>query len=594
MKARTGIALVLGASLLAPAVGHAAWSADPVTVHATTDACPLVAAASDAQDGAIVVWQQDDTENPGVCRLLAKRVLAPGEVDATWPASGAVVSTATVDRSALGALGDGSGGAYVWWMENASLYLTRVLSDGTIATGWPARGKALGTLFSSAFRPLVFADGQGGIWLGWLTGAALYTAGRITHLGPAGLGTGGWPNGGRLYASSNTLEEGGPATLAFTYAPAPDGSAWLAWGDAAYDGTDYQAGSWRLLHTTATGVPAAGWDATGLPVREFHGELLAGAYCPDASFQPPYFSASPVAVAADGTEGVYLLLSDVTGAVQWPQSTPRLFHLDATGAAVPSWPAEGVVPYASGSDGAVDPGANCSLRLFPEVAGGVFALRPSYFSEGYIELTLARFTPTATRTEWSGASPTGLECIVPPSGETYLATCFPRGVEGPYSPGAFIHLEQTRASGAAGPGFTEHHDLPTAAPWYGDVGVAPTSDAGAIFAWSQVRERQGVFARRFTQGGEVTGVPTGGVPAARALRLRFAPGQGVIATPGSVTDGRIQLLDVTGRVCGAADVPAGAREVTLEGTAPLAPGLYFARHRGSGGAIETGRVVVVR
>jgi hypothetical protein len=129
--------------------------------------------------------------------------------------------------------------------------------------------------------------------------------------------------------------------------------------------------------------------------------------------------------------------------------------------------------------------------------------------------------------------------------------------------------------------------------WYGDIGLAPTSGAGAIFAWSQVHERQGVFARRFTRAGEVTGVPPGG-PVAGALRLRFAPGRGVIATLGSAAGGRIQLLDVAGRVYGGTDVPAGAREVTLEGTAPLATGIYFTRHRGSSGAIETGRVVVVR
>ena len=42
-----------------------------------------------------------------------------------------------------------------------------------------------------------------------------------------------------------------------------------------------------------------------------------------------------------------------------------------------------------------------------------------------------------------------------------------------------------------------------------------------------------------------------------------------------------------------AHVPTGAREVMLEGTAPLASGLYFALHRGSNGAVETGRVVIV-
>jgi hypothetical protein len=125
-----------------------------------------------------------------------------------------------------------------------------------------------------------------------------------------------------------------------------------------------------------------------------------------------------------------------------------------------------------------------------------------------------------------------------------------------------------------------------------DVGLAPVSNAGAILAWSQSYERQGVFARRFAQAGQVASVePVSAAP--RMFRLRFAPGHGVVATLGAVAAGRIQLHDVAGRVCAGTEVPVGAREVTIDGTATLAPGLYFARHLGPEGAIETGRVVVV-
>jgi hypothetical protein len=586
MKARLELALMMSASLLAPAVARAAWSVDPVTVHATTDACPLVAAASDAQDGAIVVWQQDDAANPGVFRLLAKRVLANGEVDAAWPADGALVSSMeTVNRPALGALGDGSGGAYVWWMEqwSRSLYLTRILPDGTIAPGWLARGKSLGSLTTPAHRPLVFPDGQGGIWLGWLNGDPLATTGRISHLGPGGLGAGGWPTGGRGYAASSP-DEGELQTLAFTFAPAPDGGAWVAWGDAMHDADGYHAGSWRLLRVASTGSVAPGWDAAGLPVRDFHGESLldTGLYYYQPCF-PPYFAASPVAVASDGAEGVYLFVSSTTSA-----DASRLFHLDASGSPVPTWPAVGVATRSGG----VDAGAEHSLRLFPEAAGGVFALEPAFYDHG-TDLELIRFTPAGTRTTWDQLwDPRGFEAIVPPSGDAYLASCWPTGPTGPYSPYAHIALRQTYASGAEGPGFYEWFDRTGGTTYYGDIGLAPTSGAGAILAWSQVYERQGVFARRFTGAGQVAVEP--GVVVAQALRLRFAPGRGVVATLGRVAEGRIQLHDVTGRACAGTDVPAGAREVTLEGTATLAPGLYFARHRGPGGAIETGRVVIVR
>jgi hypothetical protein len=408
MKARLEIALVLSAALLAPAVGHARWSTDPVAVHATTDECPLVAAAPDAQDGAIVVWQQDGAAGS---RLFAKHLLANGDVDAAWPAAGASVCSVAATRDALGAIGDGSGGAYVWWMEDVALYLTRVLPDGTVAAGWPARGKSLGWLLAPAFRPLVFADGQGGIWLGWLTGAPLYAAGCIAHLGPDGLGAGGWPDGVCQYAISDQ-GNGGLQTLAFSFAPAPDGGAWAAWGDAMHDANGYHAGSWRLVRLVSEGYEAPGWELGSVPVRDFHGELLVNAGAGYSPSYPPYFATSLVAVASDGAEGAYLFLSDVTegGATL----TPRLFHRDSIGAADPSWPTAGVVPNAGNVRRfAVDYGGDHSLRLFPEAAGGVFA---------FDDPTLTRFTPAATQTEWSASIGGGLEFIVPPTGDTYVAS----------------------------------------------------------------------------------------------------------------------------------------------------------------------------
>jgi hypothetical protein len=323
-------------------------------------------------------------------------------------------------------------------------------------------------------------------------------------------------------------------------------------------------------------------------VRDFHGELLVDVLPYYWPCEPPYLAASPVAVAADGAGGAYLLLSDVDGG----EATPKLFHRDSTGSPDPSWPAAGVTPYQSGGREAVDYGADWSLRLFPEVAGGVFALLPCYYSEGFSEVDLFRFAPAGTYSGWTAAWGDGLESLVPPTGETWFATYFPHGPMSPFSPDAFLHLDQTAASGASGPGFTESHDQ-AAVAWYGDIGLAPTSNAGAIFAWSQEHERFGIFARRFAPGGQVTAVEPAIAPA-RALRLRFAPGRGVVVTPGRVAGGRVLLYDPAGRVCAGADVAAGEHEVTIEGTAALASGIYFARHRGSDGAIETGRVVVIR
>ena len=86
--------------------------------------------------------------------------------------------------------------------------------------------------------------------------------------------------------------------------------------------------------------------------------------------------------------------------------------------------------------------------------------------------------------------------------------------------------------------------------WYGDVGLTGTGDGGAIFAWSQERERFGIFAIRLGQAGpdQRAAHSVIGAPCARALRARR--GDTVAASPGSprvtfalhdVTDGRRAL-----------------------------------------------------
>jgi hypothetical protein len=518
MQVRLGIALILGAAFLAPAVGRAAWSANPVTVHATTDHCPLVAAASDAQNGAIVVWQQ----NSGSLRpFLAKHLLASGDVDPAWPAAGASVTTATGGGGALGALSDDSGGAYVWWLEGPSFYLTHMLTNGTIASGWPARGKLMGSLFVSEFgtvpsRPQVFPDGQGGVWAGWLSGARLATLGRIYHLGPDGLGAGGWPTTGRAYAVSGSPDLGLPQTLGFAYAPAPDGGAWVAWVDAPYDSA-FHAGSCRLLRVNSSSNVVSGWPGLGKIVSTFHGELLSGSY-----YEPsPYYGECPVAVASDGAAGAYLLRYDVyVDSYYGTVCHPLLARFDSIGARPPSWPSDRGT-HVSGFESSMDHGPECSLRLFPEEGGGVFMLRPSYFSEGGSSLTLTRFTPTGSQTAWASSGTCGFECIVSPNGETWLADYWPVGRQGPFSPSAELALMHTRSSGQEGPGYWEYHDVQFGT-WYGDIGLAPAQENDAIFVWSQETERFGIFAQIFGD----TPVPTlvesfRAVPVAEGVRIEW-------------------------------------------------------------------------
>src|SRR5262249_11940815 len=104
---------------------HGAWSAEPVQVHATTALCPAVWATDDGPAGAIIVWQEN-TDTGGL--LKAQHLLADGELDPTWGAP-AAVSDRDASRPGIGVVADGSGGAYIWWMEGTSLMLNHLAAD---------------------------------------------------------------------------------------------------------------------------------------------------------------------------------------------------------------------------------------------------------------------------------------------------------------------------------------------------------------------------------------------------------------------------------------------------------------------------------
>ncbi len=593
MKLATLLGVTLAGSLLVPTLALAAWSSDPVTVQGTTDRCPRVAVASDAAGGAIVVWQQDDAANAAVHRLLARRLLANGDLDPAWPVDGAVVSTGTLDRGQLGAVGDESGGAYVWWTEGASIYVTRLAAGGEVAAAWPVRGRAIGSLgfeTNSLYtrRPDFRADGQGGLWAGWLAGTVPMTGGRLIHLGPNNTGAGGWPNAARGYAPSDPSMLG-LQTIDFTYGPTADGGAWIAWGDSYLDEAGFHEGSWRLSRVTAGGGYAPGWDDVGLVQAPLHAEWMGSGPAPS-----PFYAADQAAIAPDGTDGAYFLRTDFNDAGYGIEMRRVLFHLAADGSPVAGWPAAGIAPNGQEWTGAGDGGPDYSVGLRFHPVLGLLAIQPQFATHGN---ALGVFHVGADQSRSGVASvgidtqPGGYALSTSAAGDVFLSSFCPDGPYGPYSPNAYLRVDQTLGNGAKGPGFTEFHPE-IAWHWYDGMGLAAVGNGSAIFAWSQSNQLHGVFARKLGPNGVITGAPIAAGFGA-AMRLHFAPGRGVVARFGATADGRVRLVDVSGRVRATADV-SGASEVTLAGTDALAPGVYFATHQRADGQGECARVVVMR
>ena len=564
-----------------PLPAHAAWGIDPIQVHPTTANCPLVCANDDAALGAIILWQEE-TASGGLLR--AQHLLPGGDVDPAW-AGPVMVCDRDAPRVALGSVSDGAGGGYVWWMEGAQLYLTRITAQGSIAGGWPAGGRTMGPLVDVASRPVVCSDGGGGVYAAWLSAnvAPAWIVIRAHHLGPSGTAKDGWPSGGRTLANTVAL---GEHASAFGIATARDGGLWLAYATTVSPNLDvYEPGEVRVTHLTGGGTPAAGWSATGVTLAPFRGELLA--------MSDSYWGLAPpmrlAAVASDGDGGAFVLFGDVYdsggAAVRY-----RLQRVDGSGAIAPGWPAGGIGVPPSGLDASEGQAATTSLALHADLSGGVFAGRPSFYDHG-VDYDFKHLSASGANLGYGpGGGITGLETAARGDGGIVVASYFPEGPYGPNAPPAYLQLSQSDP----GATFSEYHPEPVI-EWYGDIGLAATGDGGSILAWSQVNERYGIFAIRMNPGSIVTGVTPTPIVGPPSLRVRFVRGSGVHAVASFSAAQRVSLglYDLAGRSVASltSDATLGA-DVVLPGTRDLPGGVYFVRANDARRALNA-RVIVL-
>jgi hypothetical protein len=477
----------------------------------------------------------------------------------------------------------------VWRKEGDVLYVNRIAGDGTVAAGWPARGRLMGNIYSATPSPSFIEDGAHGFYAAW--SSPIYaspdpTIVRAFHIGPSNTAAGGWPSSGRAIT---------PTTSVWTLdvwpqlALAEDGGVYVAWASWSQDTTEVP-GDYRLRRLTAAGLDAPGWTLDGVSFGTFRGDLVPIGYS-------SAFKSSAIGLSPDGRGGVFLFLGRITGFdAGYSQATMdvSLRRLLGDGTSDPAWPAEGRT-FSNGPTNYIDVGADGSLRALADGVDGAIVAAPVFYDHG----TSIGIRSCSAAGVWGlpywwadQAKLQGYDLALRGDGGIYLADFNADGPYSYYDDLAFLHVSQTPEPAGWVP-FAEYHDQPVIF-WYGDIALASTGDGGAVFFWSQAHDRFGLFARRFGPGGEVTGV--GGAPALLSLRgLRFAAGQGVrasVSLPGGAA--RLDLYDVAGRRVASDRLEgAGAREVTLAGTAGLRAGLYFAR-LDAGREAYAGKVVVSR
>ncbi|HET9327777.1 MAG TPA: hypothetical protein VFQ05_13505 [Candidatus Eisenbacteria bacterium] len=562
--------LVPAAMLVAPA--WAGWSTSPVPVRPTSSAIPVVAACNDGGYGTFVGWQEESS--PGSGQIRIQHLLPTGDPDPGWPTDGVVVCARLLARPTLGLAPDRLGGVYAWWIEmdgGPKLYVARLEAGGSAPSGWPVDGLSLGSQWSATYRPSVIEDESHGIYLAWTTGTLV----RAHHLGPDGLGAGGWPDTPRIVVP---IDGAFSSQLWPDLALAEDGGVFLSWATWSPDTTMVES-SLRARRLTPAGANSPGWQPEG---------LLLGPFRPEPLGQAP--RAPLLDIAPDGRGGFFAHIGVIQELNLFIDT--RLHRISGDGQHDPGWPAEGFLVKADATYYNPDQpyAADVGLRVHQEQDRAIVEF-PNPYSDSPALVGVSQMSNSGVLAWPSSVVAVGHEVVVRPNGGFYggdFKCCGPASQwDWPALLG--LHAEPD----GDWPSHFEVHTEPVIT-WYGDIALASTGDGGVVYYWSQSNVLQGLFARRFNPTNEVTGVgATIRLPG--LYGLRFTAGVGVAARvqlDGNAS--RLELFDLGGRSLASRPISgSGSFEVTLPGTASLASGVYFARLI-SGSTRAFGKVAVTR
>src|SRR5213075_1516101 len=265
------------------------------------------------------------------------------------------------------------------------------------------------------------------------------------------------------------------------------------------------------LRLGVAGLPAAGWTSDGVVLAPYDPMFINVA---SGWLAAP--AASQAAVAHDASSGAFIVASQgVTNGTELVFHN-TLRHVDGVGQPAEGWGSEGVNLGDVYASGVPDPGAQGSLRAVADHQGGVFAGVPFFASEFTSAMTFSRRSPAGEPLPGGvGAAQLGIEYTSRGDGGMFVAAFKPSGAQSMYESDAYISVGQS----SPGASFYESKTSYSATR-YGDIGLTATADGGAIFAWSQLIDRQGVYAIRLGQTGPVTGVTPTPVIGAPSLRVR--------------------------------------------------------------------------
>ncbi len=267
------IAVLLLCTSLVPSPARAAWTPTGQAAATGDWAQNSPAIASDAAGGGIVVFRD---RRGADYDIYAQRLDASGTP--LWTANGASVCTATGDQQNPGIVGDGAGGAFLFWEDRRAGFASDIYAqhlDGAGVPQWSADGAPVAVVTQVQRTPVGASDGAGGVIIAWADRRAVGYDIYVQRLDATGAPQ--WAlNGVNICSATGTQQT--PLIVADGA-----GGAWVAWQDARSSGTHYYAqrvdASGTALYT-ADGIPVcvASGSRSGLAISPVPGGGVALAW----------------------------------------------------------------------------------------------------------------------------------------------------------------------------------------------------------------------------------------------------------------------------------------------------------------------------
>jgi hypothetical protein len=310
--------------------GKTLWTDDGVPICTATENQLDIHMIGDGAGGVILTWGDyrpvTDTD------VYVQRINADG--DTLWTADGVPICTAAYSQSYPQLLGDGSGGAFIFWVDDRlggdrDIYAQRINANGD--TLWTADGKPICTAVRDQTNPLLIGDDSGGAIIAWGEDAQTTSwdvrAQRIDANGDTLWAADGVPICTAVYMQylAGIISDG-------------SGGAIITWSDYR-NGADFNIYAQRI-----DGNGDTLWAADGVPICTAANSQSAPQLVTDGS-------GGAIITWSDwrGSDGdIYAQRIDASGAIQWTangaaicttsnnQESPEI-AADGSGGAIITW-----------------------------------------------------------------------------------------------------------------------------------------------------------------------------------------------------------------------------------------------------------------